>query len=203
MSDLTLFRTASLALAVLFLWYGMDVRRKTDAHDFVAPMWQAVMRLAAFSLIGAFIWVALVMPGPGGLDWFGLAFMVSGTSFVVAAKRALGPTHTFTGQYREHSRLVMSGVYGITRNPLYFGVFQCEFGALLCAVYHVPDLLPHGYPYWCAAFGIALVYAVSFNWMMADREACQLERQFGDAYRRYRSRVPFLIPFTLSRSEVQ
>jgi protein-S-isoprenylcysteine O-methyltransferase Ste14 len=203
MIDLLLFQSACLASIALFLWYGMDVRRKAGARDFVPPFWQALMSVAALSLLGAFIWVVLAIREPAGLDWLGLALMGSGTSFVVAAKRALGPMHTFTGQYREHPRLVTSGVYAVTRNPLYFGVFQCELGALLCAVRQVPALLPRAYPYWFAAFGLALAYAVSFNWIMARREAHQLERQCGDTYRQYRSHVPFLIPSTRSHSEVQ
>ena len=42
----------------------------------------------------------------------------------MAAKRALGKAHTFTGQYLERPELVTRGVYSITRNPLYFGVLQ-------------------------------------------------------------------------------
>ena len=194
--NVALFRVASLALVVLFLWFGMDVRRKAGTVHFVAPVWQTLMKLAAFSLIGAFAWVVMTIPGPRNLDWLALALMGSGTAFVVAAKRTLGPTHTFAGQYRQRAELVTRGVYALTRNPLYFGVFQCEFGALLCAARRAPELLPGAYLYWFALVGAALVYAVSFNWAMARREAQQLERQFGDTYRQYRAHVPFLIPFT-------
>lgn len=202
MTSLTLFQTASAVLGTLFLFYGMDVRRKEGSRNFVRRGWQTLMKICAFSLIGGFIWLALSMKEPAPIDWLGLAFMVSGTAFVAAAKRALGKTHTFTGQYLENPRLVTSGVYAITRNPLYFGVFQCELGALLCAVHQLPILLPHGYPFWLAAFCLALFYAVLFNLTMALREARQLERQFGEPYCRYRASVPFLVPFLRLNSEV-
>lgn len=203
MTSLMLFQIAAAFLGALFLCYGMDVRRKEGARNFVAHAWQTLMKVCAFSLIGGFVWLALSMKEPGPIDWLGLAFMVGGTAFVAAAKKALGKTHTFTGQYLENPRLVTHGVYAITRNPLYFGVFQCELGAFLCAVHQVPVLLPQGYLYWLAAFGMALLYAVSFNWTMAVREARQLERHFGESYRRYRSSVPFLVPFLMLNPEVK
>lgn len=202
MTSLTLFQTAAAVLGALFVIYGMDVRRKAGARNFIAPAWQWLMKLCAFSLIGGFLWLALSMQEPGFIDWLGLVFMLSGTAFVAAAKRALGTTHTFTGQYMEKPRLVTHGVYAFTRNPLYLGVFQCELGVLLCAVHQLPMLLPQSWAYWLGVFGAALLYAVGFNLAMAMREARQLECQFGEDYRDYRSRVPFLIPTLMLESEI-
>jgi len=202
MKPLLLFQIAVAILGGLFLRYGMDVRRKAGARDFIAPAWQVLMKLCSFALLGGFGWIALAMHAPSPLDWLGLASMASGTAFVAAAKRALGKTHSFTGQYLEHPQLVTHGVYAITRNPLYFGVFQCELGAVLCVAHQVPALLPQAYPYWLSAFGAALAYAVAFNWGMALREARQLECCFGDAYCRYRTAVPFLVPTFKLRQEI-
>lgn len=195
MNALLLFRIAAMILGSLFLCYGMDVRRKAGACHFVAPAWQVLMRFSAFTLLGASGWMVLAIHAPGLIDWLGLAFVASGTAFIVAAKHALGEAHTFTGQYLKQTQLVTHGVYRFTRNPLYFGVFQCELGAVVLAAHQVPDLLPQAYPYWFCALGAALVYAIAFNWTMALREARELERCFGDAYRRYRTAVPFLVPF--------
>ncbi len=202
MNSLTLFQTVAAILGALFLVHGMDVRRRQGARNFVAPVWQRLMKVCAFSLIGGFVWLALSITHVAFVDWIGLVFMLAGTGFVVAAKMALGKTHTFTGQFLECPQLVTHGVYAITRNPLYLGVFLCEFGAFLCALHQVPILLPEHYPYWLAAFSLALFYAVSFNWTMAGREARQLERHFGEPYRRYRSSVPFLVPLLKPHPEV-
>lgn len=202
MTSLTLFQTSAAILGALFIIYGMDVRRKAGARNLVGRFWQMLMNACAFSLIGGFMWLALSISEPGAVDWLGLVLMLSGTAFVAAAKSALGTTHTFTGQYMEKPQLVTHGVYAFTRNPLYLGVFQCELGVLLCAVHQVPLLLPQTYAYWLGAFGLALLYAVAFNLTMAWREARQLERQFGDDYRHYRSRVPFLIPTLAVESEI-
>lgn len=202
MSSLLLFQITAVILGGLFLCYGMDVRRKAGACDFVAPAWQVLMKFSAFALLGCCGWVVIAMHTPDLVDWLGLAFVASGTAFIVAAKRALGRAHTFTGQYMKQTQLVTHGVYAITRNPLYFGVFQCEFGAVVWAAHQVPVLLPQAYPYWLCVLAAALVYAIAFNWTMARREARELERCFGDAYRRYRAAVPFLVPFLKLPQEI-
>ena len=196
MTATALFRLTTAALAALFLWFGMDLRRRPGSRDFVATRWQTLMKVAAFTLIGACLPVVLTIPAPRIADWLALAVVATGTAFVVAARRALGDAHTFTGQYREHPRLVTAGVYALTRNPLYLGVLLCEVGALLCAARHVPALFPRGHPVWFALAGIALAYVVAFNWIMAAREARELERRLGEPYREYRARVPFVMAFT-------
>lgn len=194
METLRIFQITAGTLVALFLLYGMDVRRKEGTRHFVAPAWQALMKLCAFSLIGAFVWVALSATEVGAVDWLGLALMATGTAFVVAAKRALGGAHTFTGQYLEEPGLVTHGIFGITRNPLYFGVFQCEAGASLCVVHQASMAFPQSYPWSLAFLAVALAYAIAFNWRMARNEARYLQECFGDAYREYQARVPFLIP---------
>ena len=200
MNSLLLYQAMAAFLGLLFLRYAMDVRRKAGARDFVAPAWQHLMKLCALLLIAGFAWLVAAMREPGTVDWLGLTLAASGTAFVVAAKRTLGDAHTFTGQHLERPRLVTHGVYAITRNPLYLGVFQCELGALLVALLQLPVLRSNDYPYWLAVFGAALIYAMSFNWLMAVREARLLEQCFGESYRRYRTRVPFLVPLFSPKS---
>ena len=189
-----LYQTAAALLGALFVAYGMDVRRKAGARDFVAPVWQRLHKLCALVLIGGFAWLIAAMHQPGAIDWFALSLGAVGTGFVVAGKRTLGDAHTFAGQHKEGTRLVTSGVYAITRNPLYLGVFLCELWMLVVTLHQLPTLWPASYGYGLGPLGAALAYAVWFNAAMAIREARQLEDRFGDAYRRYRSAVPFLIP---------
>jgi protein-S-isoprenylcysteine O-methyltransferase Ste14 len=194
MEPLMLFKSAAAILTAAFVYYGMDVRRKAGARCFVAPGWQAVMKFCSFTLIAAFAWVVWSMRELAVIDWLSLAALAGGTAFIAAAKRALGASHTFTGQYLEQPGLVTRGVYAAVRNPLYFGVFACESGASLLMLHQVPALLPEHYPYVLGAFAAALIYAVAFNLTMAVNEARYLQACFGDAYRRYQARVPFLIP---------
>jgi len=199
----TLFKISSGILLLLFLFYGMDVRMKKGAKDFVAPVWQLLMKVCSFSLVAIFAGITVSVRHLHGFDWIALTLMVSGTGFVVLAKRKLGKAHTFTGQFLEKPRLVTKGVYGITRNPLYFGVLQCESGAALLAFHQLPLLIPRSYSFYLGILALALLYAVSFNWIMAVREARYLERCFGEDYRRYSSGLPFVIPWITLRKEVK
>ena len=194
MTSLLLYQASAASVGALFLFYGMDVRRKAGVQDFIAAPWQLLMKLCALLLIAGFTWLVASMREPGMIDWLGLTLGAAGTAFVAAAKRSLGNAHTFTGQYLEKPRLVTDGVYALTRNPLYFGVFQCELWMLIVALHQLPVLRPDDGLYWFGPFVAALAYAVSFNLWMAKLEARYLERCFGDTYRRYRSKVPFLVP---------
>jgi protein-S-isoprenylcysteine O-methyltransferase Ste14 len=201
MDALTIFKSAVAILAAIFVYYGMDIRRKTGARDFVAPVWQVIMKLCSIALILASAWVTLSAQHVNTTDWVSLAMMAGGVGFVVAAKRALGRAHTFTGQYLACPMLVTHGVYAITRNPLYFGVFLCEFGTLLFVINQTLASLTWANSQWLGVFAAALAYAVAFNCTMAANEARYLREVFGDAYRRYQARVPFLVPRIHLRKE--
>jgi protein-S-isoprenylcysteine O-methyltransferase Ste14 len=198
-----LFQTIAGVLVALFLYYGMDVRRKDGARDFAAPAWQTLVKLCSFLLIGAFLWIVLSTRQVSLGDWLDLSVMMSGTTFVMAAKKELGRAHTFTGQYLDNPRLVTTGVYAITRNPLYFGVLQCEVGASLFVVHQGIILFPRSHPYGLSTLAVALLYAVFFNWNMAVREARYLLGYFGEEYRRYSADVPFVVPLIKPRKDVK
>jgi steroid 5-alpha reductase family enzyme len=197
------FQIIAGTLTAFFLYYGMDVRRKEGARDFTLSAWQTLMKFCSFLLVGVAVWITFSVHQVNAGDWLDLAVMASGTAFVAAAKRGLGKAHTFTGQYLEKPMLVTRGIYAITRNPLYFGVLQCELGASLFVIHQAPELLPQTYLYWLGFITVALLYAVSFNWTMAVRESRYLESYFGKEYRRYSAEVPFFIPWIRRKKEVK
>ena len=197
-----LFQTIAEVLLVMFVGYGMDIRRKVGARNFVSGGWQVLMKISSFSLIAAFVGITLTMHEVNATDWLGLVAMASGTACVAAAKRTLGRAHTFTGEYLEKPTLVTWGIYRFSRNPLYLGVFQCEIGAALVVVGRASVVWPGTQADWLAGLAATLLYAVVFNLSMAVREARYLRRYFGEDYRRYSKAVPFLIPSIRSRKEV-
>jgi len=114
------------------------------------------------------------------LDWrigVGATIVVAGLAVMAAGHRALVRHGTNVNPLRPTTALVTDGVFRRTRNPLYVGV-----SVALC--------------------GIALIFAL--DWMLilivpacvilrfavVRREELYLEQKFGDAYRRYRERVP-------------
>ena len=178
------FQILAGILVTLFLYYGMDVRQKRGARNLVAPVWLVLMKGCSALLVGAWVWVVLFVHELNAIDWMSLVLMASGIAFVVAAKTVLGKAHTFTGQCLERPELVTHGVYGLTRHPLYLGVFLCELGAVIFVLHQAPSVWPKSYLYWLVVFSCALIYAVSFNWRMALQEAGYLESYFGERYRK-------------------
>lgn len=74
-------------------------------------------------------------------------------------------------------RLVTTGPYGYSRNPLYLGILAIGAGV---GLYRAAARL---------LLGTVGLWAL-LQWVVVPAEERRLEVQFGEAYRRYRSRVP-------------
>jgi hypothetical protein len=128
-----------------------------------------LMGLAPLPLLPLRIVAGIVLLGPG------LYFM--GASNV--ALRALG---SGANAFRLTARAVNANVYEQTRNPMSLGYYLLSLatallsGSTLLAIYVVAGLIP-----------AHLFFLLFF-------EARELDLRFGEAYRAYRARVPFLLP---------
>jgi methanethiol S-methyltransferase len=101
----------------------------------------------------------------------GLVFVVVGLLLIVKGWIRI---------YFSNGRLQTGGIYGIVRHPQYSGIFLVIFGQLV----HWPTILT-----------LMLAPAIVFAYVrLARREETQLIRQFGDAYRGYKRRVPMFVP---------
>ncbi len=79
-------------------------------------------------------------------------------------------------------KLVTTGPYRYTRNPMVFGAFMMYLGASFF-FNSLPDVI-------CVLlFLVLLVLFVKFS------EEKRLERDFGEEYREYRKKVPMIFPF--------
>src|SRR6188768_3008523 len=123
-SELYLFWAISVLLSACFIFYGMDLRRKKDSRNLSPVVLQVLMRSCSLGLILGYVVMAMNVTSVGFPEWLGLALLLFGVTFVAMAKRALGRAHTFTGQCLARPSLVTNGVYSVTRNPLYVGVFH-------------------------------------------------------------------------------
>ena len=72
--------------------------------------------------------------------------------------------------------LVVDGIYGRTRNPLYLGATLVYLGLSVAA----------GSP-WAIVLVVPLLWVINVG--VIGREERYLERKFGDAYRAYKGRV--------------
>lgn len=85
------------------------------------------------------------------------------------------------GCIRKDDELATGGPYAFTRNPLYLGSLLIGSGAAVAGGRPIFVVLFLGF--------FALVYHRTMH-----REERLLEERFGDRYRRYRERVPRLVP---------
>ena len=140
-----------------------------------------VIPLATLAIAGALQWLA-------PLEWisdFDQGWRIAAGAFTVfvgllttsTGRRALLRHGTNVNPKQPTTVLVTEGVFARTRNPLYVGVSVALCGiALIFALDWLLLLIIPG----CVILHFAVV----------RREELYLERKFGDAYRRYKVRVP-------------
>ncbi|MBI5468358.1 MAG: isoprenylcysteine carboxylmethyltransferase family protein [Deltaproteobacteria bacterium] len=76
--------------------------------------------------------------------------------------------------------LVTDGIYGYVRHPQYAGLFIITIGLLI----QWPTIIT-------AAMWPVLIFAY---YRLAKREEGEMEKEFGDAYKKYKEEVPMFIP---------
>jgi protein-S-isoprenylcysteine O-methyltransferase Ste14 len=101
----------------------------------------------------------------------GLPVALAGTVF-----RALA-----AGVIRKDSTLATSGIYALTRNPLYFGSFLLTAGFTIMSASGVAAIL--------LLVPFALIYPAVIR-----REEAHLEALFPEEFRRYKDKVPGFVP---------
>jgi len=153
-------------------------------YHFVAPAnqreWVGAGLLQAFGLdiplvhASGHLWGALLGFGAAGAlieMALGFSIMLAGVLLIVKG---------WVGIYFSADHLITSGVYGLMRHPQYTGIFLVILGQLI----HWPTVV--------TLLLAPIVVAVYVR--LARREEAQLIATFGDAYQRYRQRVPMFVP---------
>lgn len=101
----------------------------------------------------------------------GAVCAVAGLALVVAAWRERGP-----GPLEEPSKLVTTGVHGVSRNPMYVGFTAIHLG--------LAGLTRNGWMLATCPLSAALLH----RWVLREEDA--LADRFGAAYDTYAARVP-------------
>jgi protein-S-isoprenylcysteine O-methyltransferase Ste14 len=122
--------------------------------------------------------LSLPFVGPGGaVRWLiAGAAILSGVALATAGMRDFSRAGTPVPTVEPTRALVTSGAHGWSRNPIYLGMFLIYGGIGVAA--RSPGILL-----------LLLPLAVTMRYGVVAREEAYLERLFGDAYRRYTSRV--------------
>jgi protein-S-isoprenylcysteine O-methyltransferase Ste14 len=120
--------------------------------------------------------IPLPLAAPRGWETFGLALGFIGFLLGAAAAVEFGRAHTTLNPHGAVSKLVTTGIYRFTRNPIYLGFVLITVG--------VPLALNN---FWGIAFTPLLV--IFFNALVVRHEEAYLQKKFGDEYAGYKSRV--------------
>ncbi|MBI1226366.1 MAG: DUF1295 domain-containing protein [Bacteroidetes bacterium] len=121
------------------------------------------------------------------LQLLGAIPIVMGISWATQAMKRydlgefLGTEQLRTGQQPKHTKLIVRGLNGKVRHPLYYGNLLIIWGVLL--------VFPTD-----AMFAFTLISTIYL--IIGSRlEEEKLVTQFGEAYRKYQREVPMLLPF--------
>lgn len=147
----------------------------TDHAHVVAP--PPLLYLGGLVAAAVLHWYWPLAPLPAVLAaWLAAPVALAGLALNLWGAYAMRRARTAINPYQSTSRIVDSGPFGFSRNPLYIGM----------------DLLFVGIILWLnSAWGVPvfILLLLVMHYGVILREERYLEGQFGEAYRRYRARV--------------
>ena len=141
--------------------------------------------LLSRSAAGGFLGQRIVPPGPA-VHLVGALLVAVGLAFSVWARVFLGRNWSGVVTVKQDHELIRGGPYALVRHPIYTGLLLAFVGSALAR------------DEWRGVLAVVLVW-VAFWRKLRIEESLMIE-QFGDAYRRYQSEVPALIPNPYRRS---
>lgn len=148
---------------------------QTDhANVKIHPPVLLVIHIGIAFLLGRFIPLPLAVPD--ALRPIGLALGVIGFLLGASAAWQFTKAHTTLDPHGSVTSLVTSGVYRVSRNPIYLGFVLMVIG--------IPLYFGN---YW--GIIIAPVMVILFNRLVIEHEEAYLEKKFGDVYTSYKSGV--------------
>jgi protein-S-isoprenylcysteine O-methyltransferase Ste14 len=151
----------------------------TDAADVaIKPPFLFLGALALGCLLSLAIPIGPGLGRPNTLALMvGLAFVLLGVALAVLSVRSFHVAGTSVVPGEPSTALVVTGPYALTRNPIYVGFVLAYFGLSIM----LTDL-------WVLLLLIPVLVILQRG--VVEREEAYLERQFGEAYHRYKARVP-------------
>jgi protein-S-isoprenylcysteine O-methyltransferase Ste14 len=149
-----------------------------DARTIPLPRspWMPPRFFLLLALLGVAVHFALGGPVWLRLPWLGAALLVAGAALVVWGERAFAAAGTTIKPFERTHRLVESGPFRFTRNPMYLSLVTMLVGAALVLGTPAP---------WLAA--LALAGILHFRFVRNEERA--LAASLGEPYERYRRRV--------------
>ena len=112
------------------------------------------------------------------LHWrfIGIVPLLLGSVLNLMADQALKKHNTTVKPFVESSALITTGVFRLTRNPMYLGMSLILLGIVLLLGSTTP-------------FAVAIVLPFLFDRIFIEPEEAMLKKSFGDQFTSYQSRV--------------
>lgn len=146
-----------------------------DRPDIIAP--PPLLYLAAVALVSGLHWAwPLPMVDHVLVAWTGWAVLLLGLALNLWGAWSMRRERTPINPYRPVAAIVTSGAFRISRNPLYVGLDLAVLGLVL-----ILDSL------WGIPILVALLAVMHYGVILPEER--HLEKQFGQAYNRYRAAV--------------
>ena len=136
-------------------------------------------RSGTLALFPAWSCDKIVAAGPE-VYFTGVGVLVAGLGFAIWARRWLGRNWSGVVTLKEDHELVRGGPYRFVRHPIYTGILLGFIGSAIAR------------NEWRGVLAVAICYAALWRKLKLE-ERWMIER-FGDAYRKFQSEVPALIP---------
>ena len=150
-------------------------KRKKNSLGAIAPPPLIALAVIALGVTLGELWPAEIIPTP----WqyiVGGAIIAASMLLITNAFQHFGQANTPVPTYRTPPTLVTSGVYAITRNPIYLSMMLLIMG-LGVTLDNIWLLL------------LAAVFQQIIRWGVIAREEKYLETQFGEQYRSFKEQT--------------
>jgi protein-S-isoprenylcysteine O-methyltransferase Ste14 len=129
-------------------------------------------------LLSVVLPIGTPLASPNGLALgVGITFVAIGLALAILAIRRFRLAGTSVVPREPSTVLVVKGPYQFTRNPIYIGFVLLYFGLAIILT-----------SLWVLVLLIPVLIVLQRG--VVEREEIYLERQFGEAYRKYQARVP-------------
>ncbi|MFB0560361.1 MAG: isoprenylcysteine carboxylmethyltransferase family protein [Candidatus Lokiarchaeia archaeon] len=166
----TLFFSVSIGITLLFKlpWY-FHFDTIWGWYPPIPPLW------------GMPYYTPLITPGSLGV---GIILLAVGFFVLVSALRVLRISRAFGEEIhkpKKESKLITTGIYAYSRNPVYLGSTIMLFGWFLVTLFTFLLI-------------VTLLFMILF-YLVARWEEKELSERFGEEYRQYKENVPLFIPY--------
>ena len=151
-----------------------DKQDHPNINKNIHPPIVALFHIAIAFVLGYLI--PLPFTTPALLRYAGLVLAFIGFLLGFAALREFGKANTTLDPHGSVSQIVTSGIYRLTRNPIYLGFLLMVIGLPLNSGY-----------YW--GLLLAPFFIMTMNRLVIEKEEAYLEKKFGEAYTGFKSRV--------------